>query len=196
MTSLAPTSTCVRPSASDVFAGWTDRELLQIVRAGDHPAFGELYRRYAHDAHRFARSLVRPEDVDDVVSEAFAKVLHALKAGNGPDDHPVRYLMVTVRTTAVSFHAQRARRTELHRRYAPSVRNQEVDPGLRDHLLLQAFASLSPRRRKVIWWSEIEGLSALEIGERLGVTAGAAAALAYRARQALRTAYLEADGQG
>jgi RNA polymerase sigma factor (sigma-70 family) len=179
-----------------VFAGWTDRELLQIVRAGEYRAFGELYRRYAHDAHRFARSLVRPEDVDDVVSESFAKVLHALQAGNGPDDHPVRYLMVTVRTTAVGLHAQRARRTALHRRYAPGLRAQEGDPGLRDELLLEAFASLSPRRRKVIWWSEIEGLSALEIGQRLGVTAGAAAALAYRARQALRTAYLEADRQG
>jgi len=62
-----------------------DEKLVAAVRAGDRRAFAELYVRYSPLAHRFAcRLLGSPEGAEDLVSEAFAKVLDRLLVGGGP----------------------------------------------------------------------------------------------------------------
>ncbi|HMO10501.1 MAG TPA: zf-HC2 domain-containing protein, partial [Actinotalea sp.] len=43
----------------------------------------------------------------------------------------------------------------------------------------------------MLWYTEVEGLSAAEIAPILGLTANGVAALAYRAREGLRQAYLQ-----
>lgn len=169
---------------------WSDEVVLSVIRAGDPRGFAELYRRHHAGVRRFARSLVGPADVDDLVSESFAKMLRAMRADNGPHSHPIRYLMVTVRTTAATLHADRARRSALDDRlHADRTFRPDDGPG-RDDTLITAFRTLKPRWQHVIWWQEIEGRSPVEIGEQLGVSAQAASALAYRARRALREAYL------
>lgn len=172
-----------------------DEQLLLDVRAGEDEAYGEIYRRYAPQVRGFARSLVGGDEVDDVVADAFTKVLHALRAGNGPVTHPVRYLMVAVRSAANDHRARQAKDRNLAGRLSrngdPVV--EEADDLYEDDQLVIAFRSLAPRWRQVIWWSEIEGRPPIDIGRRLGISAGAAAALAYRARRALRDAYLGDD---
>ena len=170
----------------------SDEALIVAIRSGEPEAFAELYRRYEADARRFARSLVGASDVDDVVSEAFTKVLHALHADKGPRTEPLRYLMVAVRTTAFTVHRRRIRVAEVTERLASEREPQEALVNFSDEELLVAFRSLPDRWRQVIWWSEVEALSPTEIGDRLGLSASAASALAYRARRALRDAYLEA----
>jgi len=54
--------------------------------------------------------------------------------------------------------------------------------------LVAAFGTLPVRYQQVIWWCEVEGLSAAEIGRRLRISTNAAAALSFRARRALRDA--------
>lgn len=167
----------------------SDEELLEGVRAGEAAAYAEIYRRYEHEARRFARSLVASDEVDDIVAESFAKMLRALRAARGPVDHPASYLMVTVRTTAATFHARRIRGQRLHERLARPEVAEDALPMFGDDRLVVAFRSLTPRWRQVLWWSEIEGMSPGAIGARLGLSPGAAAALSYRARRALRDAY-------
>jgi hypothetical protein len=55
-----------------------------------------------------------------------------------------------------------------------------------------AFASLPERWQLVLWHTEVEGLGAAEVAPLLGIAPNAAAALAYRAREGLRQAYLQA----
>jgi RNA polymerase sigma factor (sigma-70 family) len=170
-----------------------DDDLLRRVRSGDAAAYAEIYRRYEREARRFARSLVSADAVDDVVAESFAKMLRALLGNKGPMDHPARYLMVTVRTTAATLHVRRARGHAVRQRLALPEAVEDEHPMLGDDRLTVAFRSLTPRWRQVIWWSEIEGMSPSEIGERLSLSPGAAAALSYRARRALREAYADAS---
>jgi len=168
----------------------SDRSLLLAVRIGDAGAYGELYRRYAGDARRYARSLAGPDDVEDVVAESFAKMLRAVRSGHGPVDRAAPYLMVAVRTSAATIHGRRARARAFDLKFAPTEAVME-DPSalVSDDQLVTAFRSLSRRWRQVIWWSVIEGMSPGEIGERLDINASAAAALTYRARRALQQAY-------
>ena len=63
----------------------SDAELISSVRGGDVSAYGDLFARHRDAATRLARQLVRGPDADDLVSEAFAKVLNVLLAGGGPD---------------------------------------------------------------------------------------------------------------
>lgn len=169
----------------------TDERLLEIVRSGGEWAYAELYRRYEGEVRRFARSLVSSDDVDDLTSEAFTKMLQALRRRKGPVDHPIRYLMVTTRTSAISLQRRHRRQDDVRNRAA--LRGDLVDeqPVAMDEELVAAFATLSPRWRQVLWWNVIEGMSPTEISARMDLGAPAVSALIYRAKQALRTAYDE-----
>lgn len=171
-----------------------DDDLLLDVRAGIEEAYGEIYRRYEPEARSFARSLVGPDAVDDVVAGAFMKMLQALRSGHGPVNHPVRYLMVAVRSSANDHRARGARDRDVASRLIETDVAEDRSPMHEDDPLVVAFLTLSARWRQVLWWSEIEGQSPGEIGLRLGIKPAAAAALTYRARRALREAYLGADG--
>ena len=190
----APAARQRRASALSLHREWaqeSDAALLLAIRAGDRAAYSEIYRRYEPVARRYARSLVPASAVDDVVAESFARVLGAISRSHGPSDHPVRYLMVTVRTTAADVHNRQRTLDRLRRQLVPRGDEESPEDRLADEHLTEAFRALSARWRMAIWWSEIDGMGPSEIGERLDIGANAAAALTYRARRALREAYLE-----
>ena len=58
-------------------------------------------------------------------------------------------------------------------------------------MVARAFASLPQRWQAVLWHTEIEGARPAEVATLLGLTANGVAALAYRAREGLRQAYLQ-----
>jgi RNA polymerase sigma factor (sigma-70 family) len=132
---------------------------------------------------------VPASDVDDVVAEAFTKTLAAIRRGRGPADQPMRYLMIAVRHTAYRSGSQRIRLAELAARNTDATPTSVAAPELGDEALVGAFAALAPRWRQALWLSEVEGLSPVELGDRLDLTPAAAAALTYRARRALRATY-------
>jgi RNA polymerase sigma factor (sigma-70 family) len=189
-----------QPRPLDDPDGCTDAELIAAVRAGDRAAYAELYRRHEGAARRTARQLTAsPHDVDDLVAEAFARVFDMLSSGRGPDSAFRAYLLTAVRNGRYE-RARRDRRLELSEdmaRHDPGV--PWVDPAeteLNSVLAARAFASLPERWRTVLWYSEVEQESTAEVGSRLGLRPNAVAALAYRAREGLRQAFLQAHVRG
>lgn len=178
--------------------GPSDAELIEAVRHGSTDAYGELYQRHVTAAYNMARQVARSAaETDDLVSEAFAKVLDTLRAGRGPTTAFRAYLLTAVRNTAYD----RTRRDKkLH--LAPDVTevsgadvgvpftDTAVD-GLERTLAAQAFSRLPERWQTVLWHVEIEGQSPSEVAPLLGLTANGVSALAYRAREGLRQAYLQ-----
>ena len=75
---------CVSVSLSRL-DGPGDAELIAAVRGGDVDAYGELFARHVDAARRLARQIAGPSDADDLVSDAFTKVLLVLQRGGGPD---------------------------------------------------------------------------------------------------------------
>jgi RNA polymerase sigma factor (sigma-70 family) len=169
--------------------GRSDMELLRAMRAGDDSAFGELWRRHEPDARRYARNLTGRTDVDDVVAEAFAKILRAIRQGGGPTDQPIRYVMVATRTAVYNAHQATARdRAALGSVGAARPTTAPIE--LYDEVLFEAVRSLPQRWRQILWWTEVEGMTVGEVSRRLSIAPAAAASLAYRARKALRAAYM------
>jgi RNA polymerase sigma factor (sigma-70 family) len=176
-----------------------DAVLLDAVRRGDRDAYVELYEHHVGAARALARSLLRNQtDADDVVSEVFASVLSTIKRGKGPRDGFRAYLMASVRNECYRAWRRRGRdsliETDAEAVVASGQGTVETDPfARRDEVavLQEAFESLSPRFREVLWHTEVEGRSHEEIAEATGSTAQAVAARAMRARRALGGAYLQ-----
>jgi len=178
-----------------------DAELIHAVREGRIEAYGALYERHVTAAHNLARQLTRsPSEADDLVSEAFAKVLDTLRRGRGPDSAFRAYLLTTLRHTAYDK-TRRDRQLELSDDVstvsgvpADAVSVPFSDTAIAElerSLATRAFALLPRRWQTVLWHTEIEGLSPAEVGSLLGLSANSVSALAYRAREGLRQAYLQ-----
>ena len=173
----------------------SDAELISSVRGGDVAAYGELFSRHKDAANRLARQLVRGPDADDLVSEAFAKVLTVVQGGGGPDVAFRAYLLTAIRR----LHVDKVRAGA---RTQPSDDMSAYDPGVPFHdtavagfesgAAAKAFASLPERWQLVLWHLEVEGQKPADIAPLLGMSANSVSALAYRAREGLRQAFLTA----
>jgi RNA polymerase sigma factor (sigma-70 family) len=172
-----------------------DADLIAASRSGDAAAYATLYQRHVAAANSLARQLVRDlAEADDVVAESFAKVLDLLGRGGGPEGAFRPYLLTVVRRAAYDRH-------RVMRRQLVTDHLEAFDPGipfadpavahLERSMIARAFASLPERWQTVLWHTEIEGAKPAEVASVLGLSANGVAALAYRAREGLRQAYLQ-----
>ncbi|NUS51976.1 MAG: sigma-70 family RNA polymerase sigma factor, partial [Nocardioidaceae bacterium] len=171
----------------------SDAELISRVRGGDVAAYGDLFARHKDAAQRLARQLVRGPDSDDLVSEAFAKVLSVLQSGGGPDVAFRAYLLTAVRRLHVDRvrSGQRLQTTDDLTPFDPGVPFQDTAvAGFESGAAAKAFASLPERWQLVLWHLEVEGQKPADIAPLLGMSANSVSALAYRAREGLRQAFL------
>ena len=171
----------------------SDAELISSVRGGDVAAYGELFSRHRDAANRLARQLVRGPDSDDLVAEAFAKVLSVLQGGGGPDVAFRAYLLTAVRRLHVDRirAGQRLQTTDDLTPFDPGVPFQDTAvAGFESGAAAKAFASLPERWQLVLWHLEVEGQKPADIAPLLGMSANSVSALAYRAREGLRQAFL------
>ena len=174
----------------------SDPELITRVRTGDREAFGELYRRHAGPATTLARQFSRSAaESDDLVSESFARVLDNLLAGKGPDTAFRAYLFTTVRNTAYDRSRKDKRlhfTDDMTQHDVAVVGDDPVLARMESKLVASAFAQLPERWQAVLWHTQVEGESPAKVGLLLGMAPGAVSSLAFRAREGLREAYLQA----
>lgn len=175
-------------------AGSSDAELITAVRDGDTAAFGDLFERHRIAATRLARQLIAGPDADDLVSDAFTKVLTVLQDGRGPDVAFRAYLLTAIRR----LHIDRIR---ANKRVRVTDDEAELDTpveffdaasaGFEQGAAANAFASLPERWQLVLWHLDVEGQKPADVAPLLGMSANSVSALAYRAREGLRQAFLQ-----
>ncbi|WFR66992.1 sigma-70 family RNA polymerase sigma factor [Curtobacterium flaccumfaciens] len=170
-----------------------DDELLHLARAGESEAFAEIWRRHTPKVRALvARST--SHDIDDVTAEAFFRIYRALRSGHGPRESFVAYAAATVRHIGEEW--SRAKPTVELDEQIERVASIAADLGVEAHrddleLVVAAFRRLPERWRTVLWATEVEGESLAVVGQRLGLAPNAVAALAARARDGLRTAWVD-----
>ncbi|MCW2749309.1 MAG: hypothetical protein JWR83_419, partial [Aeromicrobium sp.] len=163
-------------------------------RAGDTESYGQLFGRHRDAANRLARQLVPGPDADDLVAESFIRVLGVLQAGKGPDESFRAYLLTSIRRLHVDRirASKRVRSTDDEAELDRAV--EFVDPAtmrFEKSAAAAAFSSLPERWQLVLWHLDVEGQKPAEIAPLLGMSANSVSALAYRAREGLRQAYLQ-----
>ena len=172
--------------------------------AGAGRSYGELYVEYAPAARGLALSMVPPDVADDIVAEAFARVLAAIQAGGGPDHAFRPYLLAAVRNLANDWIAARRRvtvigdldeeagdRSALLTSGFSGDAETEAEARAEARLIVRAFSRLPERWRRVLWQLEVEGKAPAEVAPVFGLSGNGVSALAMRAREGLRQAYLQ-----
>ncbi|QNA92088.1 sigma-70 family RNA polymerase sigma factor [Microbacterium sp. Se63.02b] len=171
-----------------------DADLILRARSGDTGAFGELWRRHYPSGIAVARSITSSIDPDDLVQEAYTRIYQAIIKGGGPNGSFRAYLFTSIRNTAAGW--GRARREtaidELDSVADPETTDQAENEALDRSLTAQAFRSLPSRWQEVLWYTEIEQMKPQEVGRLLGMKSGAVSQLAFRAREGLREAWVQA----
>jgi RNA polymerase sigma factor (sigma-70 family) len=82
---------------------YAEADLLAGVRNADPEAMAFLYEQHRDEALRLARSLMsNRQDAEDVLQEAFAKTVSALRKGYGPSENFGAYLCTRVRSEATA----------------------------------------------------------------------------------------------
>jgi RNA polymerase sigma factor (sigma-70 family) len=168
-----------------------------LPRTGDD--YAALDRRYRRALTRYARSLLRRShhDAEDVVQDVLIRAHAALQEGRGPEDlRP--WLFRLTRNRAID-EVRRARwgdealdESGADRRWEPEVvlRRKETM-----RALVEDLADLPVGQRTALVAREVDGLTAQETAETLGVSVPAAQMLAARARANLVKARAARDAE-
>src|SRR6202161_272134 len=181
---------------------------LAILPVGDAAgrSYEDLYVEHAPVARAVALSMVPRGVADDIVAEAFTRVLGAIRAGGGPGLAFRAYLLTAVRNTANDW-LRASRRTtavgdveqdledrvpEENLGLARLSRGPEAEAEARLEAQLEDtdFAKLPERWQAVLWQLEVETKGPAAVAPAFGLSANGVSALAVRAREALRQAYL------
>lgn len=174
-----------------------DKELARRAASGDADAFGSLFRQYAGDVYRLARSMGHlGEDAEDVMQDTF------LAAFEGLGRYAERASFKTW-LFAILFRQSKRRHRYLRRREMGVYDESSADhatgpvpasrPVNAEHRIdaMAMLDSLSAAHREVLVLRELQGLSYEEIAETLNVPRGTVESRLFRARNLLRERYNE-----
>ncbi|WP_415857394.1 sigma-70 family RNA polymerase sigma factor, partial [Sinomonas sp. G460-2] len=174
----------------------SDAQLIAEVRAGDNEAYAQLFERHHSAAVGLARRYARnASDAEDLASEGFANVLTALRSGSGPDAFFRAYLFTSISRLAARGNIKAARQTlsdEMERYEGEQPYDDPVMSGFESDAVANAFRTLPERWQAVLWYTEVDGMQPAAVAPLLGLSPNAVSALALRAREGLRQAYLQA----
>ena len=177
----------------------TDEALLAAVRAGDEQALAALVERHAPSVLRFGVQLCGDEQqARDVMQETLLAAARGLHAYRGESR-----LTTWLYTIARSFCTKLRTRGDAGKPLqsleelgeegfeAALAAAQQVPDAQATQLELQrvltrAIRELPPAQREVLVLRDIEGLSAAEVAEVLGVNVEAVKSRLHRARSSLR----------
>lgn len=174
----------------------SDAELILQVRAGDTQAYGEIFSRHHAAAVRLARRYARnASDAEDLAAEGFANVFTAITGGSGPDAFFRAYLFTSISRLAARGNSKASRQTlsdEMEKYEGEQVYDDPVMAGFESDTVSKAFGTLPERWQAVLWYTEVDGMAPAAVAPLLGLSANGVSALALRAREGLRQAYLQA----
>lgn len=175
----------------------SDGELLERARSGDAAALDALLMRVEPIIYRFGQRLCdHPEDARGVLQETMLTLVRSLHAFRG-DSSLSTWLFAVARS-----HSSKRRRKRRHALHTISL---EDDPGVVEQIagdlpdpvtyleqreisvmLEAAIRELDEKYRDVLVLRDVEGLSAGEVAEVLGLSVAAVKSRLHRARAMLR----------
>ena len=178
----------------------TDAQLVEAARSGDRQALEQLLLRHQGKVFRFGMKMCRAEeDAKDVLQETLLAAARGL-----PEFRGASSVSTWLFTIARSFCIKHRRRS----RFAPEVvesldqgepgrvarelpdegrtPDQALEGRRLEAALEGAIAALEPMYREVLVLRDVEGLSAAEVAEILGISTDAVKSRLHRARVAVR----------
>ena len=177
----------------------SDEHLLAIARAGDKQALETLLERHQAQVYRFGMKMCRdPEDAKDVLQDTLLAMARGVRDFRGASS-----ISTWLYTIARSFCIKKRRRSkfapeaersldtdlagEVKRLAAPGESLDDAMAGKQvERALEEAIVGLDPMYREVLLLRDVEGLTAPEVAEVVGVSVQAVKSRLHRARLSVR----------
>lgn len=177
----------------------TDERLLARARAGDREALEELLLRHQARVYRFGLKMCgQRADAEDVSQETLLALARGIRDFRGASS-----LTTWLYSVARSFCIKKRRRSKFapspgqmldatHERVAGELRSPErgADEALAraevERAIQRALGEVDPLSRDVLVLRDMEGLTAPEVAEVLGISTPAVKSRLHRARLSLR----------
>jgi RNA polymerase sigma-70 factor (ECF subfamily) len=176
----------------------TDHDLIEAVRGGDRRALERLLARHQSQIYRFGAKMCRDEeDAKDVLQETMIAAARTIPEFRGTSAVSTwlyaiaRSFCIKKRRTS-KFAPERIDSLEAHAEQAVEVadtrRTPEEDVAGRQlqAALEEAIGELDPMYREVLALRDVEGLSAAEVAEVMGLSVEAVKSRLHRARTSVR----------
>jgi len=177
-----------------------DSELLLSAQKGDNAALERLLLRHQSQIYRFGMKMCgNPEDAKDVLQDSLLAMARSVRNFRGESSFST-WLYSIARSFCVKKHRKS--------KFAPEERSLDTDAGpeiarLEDsgrrpdaavaaleiqEVIENAIRKLEPDHREVLILRDVEGLTAAEVGDVLGISVEAVKSRLHRARVAVREA--------
>ena len=157
-----------------------------LRRRLDDGSFERLYRRHLPEVYRYVlRDVGNRADAEEVTQNAFLDAYRALGRGHTPEKPRAWLFGIAKNATRRRYRtlSRRPHEVELENELAESVAAEER-PQLEE--LRDAVRSLPATHQQALFLREIEGLSYVEIANRMDLSHAAVETLLFRARRSLR----------
>jgi RNA polymerase sigma-70 factor (ECF subfamily) len=167
--------------------------LVERVRAGDSKAMEELLASVAPAVERFGRRMCKnPTDAEDVLQDTLLSIATHLGEYEGRSSL-TSWVFALTRSACARRRRGLKNKPHLNEDDVAEPTSPEASPEDRasEHELARALSraldALSEEHREVILLRDVEGLTAPDAAEALGISVDALKSRLHRARQALRT---------
>jgi len=138
--------------------------LVCAAIAGDRPAFGELYVRYARMVHGILLARVPPKDAEDLVQDVFMAAMRQLR-GLRTAAAFRGWLCAIARNRAMDYYRRSRESEPVAEVAAPGGATNDA------FLVLDAIRRLPEAYRETLILRLVEGMTGPEIADRTGLTA-------------------------
>lgn len=197
---VAPPATTAQPSASSA-CGKTelhdlprlrdfDDALIARLRAGDPSAIDLVYRAHQRELRAFAQRVVGEHAAaEDLVHDVFVHLPAALRSFRG--EGTLRGFLIGVAANRCARHIRSARRRRsalwrfLNSQPARAAEGAGCTPDPRAELLLRALDKLTVEQRTALVLCEVEGRTAKEAAQILGVAEATVRTRCFKGRKRL-----------
>jgi RNA polymerase sigma-70 factor (ECF subfamily) len=174
----------------------TDAQLIEAARSGDDKALDELLGRHEKQVYRFGlRMCGSEEDAKEVLQETLLAAFRGIHAFRG-DAQLSTWLYMVARTHCLRLRRRSAGAPEefqpLDSPAATAVAAADATPDMVSHarhmgeVLQAAILTLPEAQREVLILRDVEGLTAEEAAQVVGIEVGALKSRLHRARLQLR----------
>ena len=176
----------------------TEAQLIERAKGGDGDALGALVERHQGRVYRFCMKLCRDHaDAEDVLQETFLALARTISDFRG-DASLSTWLYAVARSFCIKKHRRLRPTTSLadaggtDETDGPALSTDAPTPdaileGREVELAVErALRSLEPEAREVLLLRDMEGCSAAEVADVLGISVAAVKSRLHRARLQLR----------